>query len=78
MKENGKSSVELSKQGNHSELTEKSEANLEQDTEEFEIEGSRGDAPFKVHVIAGSMSGLMEHVLIFPMDTIKVAFIHVN
>ena len=78
MKEIGKNSVELFQHGNHSELIEKFETNLEQNTEDFEIEGSRGNAPFKVHVVAGSIAGLMEHVLIFPIDTIKVVFIHVN
>ena len=40
--------------------------------EEFELEGERGDSPFLVHVLAGSVAGLMEHVLIYPIDTIKV------
>lgn len=40
--------------------------------EDFDFEGDRGDSPFYVHMIAGSMAGLMEHVAIFPMDTIKV------
>jgi hypothetical protein len=42
------------------------------DNEDFDFEGDRGDSPFYVHMIAGSMAGLMEHVAIFPMDTIKV------
>ena len=40
--------------------------------EEFELEGNRGDSPFIVHVLAGSVAGLMEHVVIYPIDTIKV------
>lgn len=42
------------------------------DNEDFDFEGDRGDSPFYIHMIAGSMAGLMEHVAIFPMDTIKV------
>lgn len=42
------------------------------DNDDFDFEGDRGDSPFYVHMIAGSMAGLMEHVAIFPMDTIKV------
>jgi Mitochondrial carrier protein len=42
------------------------------DNEDFDFEGDRGDSPFIVHMLAGSMAGLMEHVAIFPMDTIKV------
>jgi hypothetical protein len=30
------------------------------------------ESPFYVHMIAGSCSGVMEHVSIFPIDTIKV------
>lgn len=40
--------------------------------EDFEFEGNRGNAPFYVHMVAGSLAGLMEHVAIYPMDTIKV------
>ena len=63
---------ELFKNHNHSEFINKLEDNIEHDIDEFEIEGSRGNSPYKVHVIAGSIAGLMEHVLIFPIDTIKV------
>lgn len=45
---------------------------FEVDDDDFELEGDRGDSPFKVHLLAGSVAGLMEHVLIFPVDTIKV------
>lgn len=45
---------------------------LIQEAEEFDFEGNRGDSPFFIHMIAGSMAGLMEHVAIFPADTIKV------
>lgn len=44
------------------------------ETEEFDFEGDRGDSPFFVHMIAGSLAGLMEHVAIFPVDTIKVKY----
>jgi hypothetical protein len=40
--------------------------------EEFEFEGTRGDSPFLIHMTAGSIAGLMEHVAIYPIDTIKV------
>lgn len=42
------------------------------ETEEFELEQEQGDNPFIIHMIAGSCAGLMEHVAIFPIDTIKV------
>ena len=38
---------------------------------EFERE-DRGDVPIKVHICAGSFAGVMEHVALFPIDTIKV------
>ena len=38
----------------------------------FELEQEQGDYPFIIHMIAGSCAGLMEHVAIFPIDTIKV------
>jgi len=44
------------------------------DNEDFDFDGDRGNSPFYVHMIAGSMAGLMEHVAIFPMDTIKVKY----
>ncbi len=40
--------------------------------EDFDFEGDRGDSPFYIHMIAGSMAGLMEHVAMYPLDTIKV------
>ena len=40
--------------------------------DDFEFESEyKGDYPFKVHVISGSFAGVMEHVLLFPIDTIK-------
>jgi solute carrier family 25 iron transporter 28/37 len=40
--------------------------------EDFEFEtGDRGSLPLKIHIIAGSFAGVMEHVAIFPIDTIK-------
>jgi hypothetical protein len=42
------------------------------DVEDFELEQEQGDNPFLVHLMAGSCAGLMEHVAIFPIDTIKV------
>jgi hypothetical protein len=41
-------------------------------TEDFEFEEERGNTPISVHMTAGSIAGLMEHVAIFPLDTIKV------
>jgi len=43
--------------------------NIEDD---FEFEGNREDTTFFIHMFAGSIAGLMEHVAIYPMDTIKV------
>lgn len=40
---------------------------------EFERE-DRGDLPIKVHICAGSFAGVMEHVALFPIDTIKVKY----
>jgi hypothetical protein len=45
---------------------------IEEIEEDFEFEGTRGDSPFLIHMAAGSMAGLMEHVAIYPIDTIKV------
>ena len=42
------------------------------DHEDFEFEAEQGDNPFIVHMISGSFAGLMEHVAIYPVDTIKV------
>ena len=41
------------------------------DDDDFEFEGERGDTPLYTHIIAGSSAGVMEHVAIYPMDTIK-------
>lgn len=40
--------------------------------DEFEFEGDRGDLPLHIHMISGSFAGLMEHVVLYPVDTIKV------
>jgi hypothetical protein len=40
--------------------------------EDFEFEGKREETTFLIHMIAGSIAGLMEHVAIYPIDTIKV------
>lgn len=45
-----------------------------EDDFEFEVEG-KGDLPMYVHMTAGSFAGVMEHVLLFPIDTIKVGII---
>lgn len=52
------------------ELNEK--ISLREEEEDFDFEGNRGDAPFYIHMIAGSMAGLMEHVAVYPLDTVKV------
>jgi len=44
--------------------------NLNED--DFEFEGKREETTFLVHMIAGSFAGLMEHVAMYPLDTIKV------
>lgn len=42
--------------------------------EDFEFEQEdRGDLPLKTHIISGSFAGVMEHVALFPVDTIKVS-----
>lgn len=43
--------------------------------DDFEFEGERGELSLHVHMIAGSFAGLMEHVVLFPVDTIKVYII---
>lgn len=40
--------------------------------DDFDFEGNRDDTTFLIHMFAGSIAGLMEHVAIFPVDTIKV------
>lgn len=40
--------------------------------EDFEFEGDRGNVSLPVHMVAGSFAGLMEHVVLYPVDTIKV------
>jgi hypothetical protein len=45
---------------------------IEIEEDDFELEGDRGDSTFVTHVTAGSLAGLMEHVAIYPIDTIKV------
>lgn len=43
---------------------------------EFEFENNeRGNTPLKVHILSGSYAGIMEHVALFPFDTIKVKII---
>ncbi len=42
------------------------------DEEDFDFEGVRENTTFLIHMIAGSIAGLMEHVAMFPVDTIKV------
>ena len=45
--------------------------------EEFEFEGDRGDLPLFTHLISGSFAGIMEHVVLYPIDTIKVSIIYI-
>jgi hypothetical protein len=40
--------------------------------DDFDFEGKREETTFLVHMIAGSCAGLMEHVAMYPLDTIKV------
>lgn len=47
---------------------------VESDEEDFEFEGNRDSTTFTIHMIAGSIAGLMEHVAIYPADTIKVLY----
>jgi solute carrier family 25 iron transporter 28/37 len=44
----------------------------ELEEEDFDFEGKNDGSSFLVHMFAGSIAGLMEHVAIFPIDTIKV------
>lgn len=42
-------------------------------TDDFDFEMNRDEVtPFIVYMIAGSLAGLMEHVAIYPIDTVKV------
>jgi len=42
------------------------------DIEDFNFEGERDETTFIIHMLAGSIAGLMEHVAMYPIDTIKV------
>ena len=44
-----------------------------EDDYEFEVE-DKGDLTMYVNMTAGSFAGVMEHVLLFTIDTIKVRF----
>ena len=46
----------------------------EKEEDEFEFEGNRDSTTFFIHMLAGSIAGLMEHVAIYPADTIKVFY----
>ena len=47
----------------------------EQESDDFDFEGKREDTTFFIHMMAGSVAGLMEHVALYPIDTIKVKII---
>lgn len=38
---------------------------------DFEWEERKDDVPFRVHMLAGSLAGLSEHVLLLPIDNLK-------
>lgn len=38
---------------------------------DFEWEERKDDVPFRVHMLAGSIAGLSEHVLLLPIDNVK-------
>ena len=38
---------------------------------DFELEERQDFIPFKIHMIAGSIAGLSEHILFLPIDNIK-------
>ena len=40
--------------------------------DESDLDSNHGNDAVFVHLIAGSIAGIMEHVSIFPIDTIKV------
>jgi hypothetical protein len=46
-------------------------------SDDFDFEGNREGASFLVHMTAGSVAGLMEHVALYPMDTIKVSKLYI-
>jgi hypothetical protein len=48
------------------------------DNDDFDFEGDREKTTFFIHMIAGSIAGLMEHVAIYPVDTIKVIFCNLD
>jgi hypothetical protein len=35
-------------------------------------------ASFSTHMVAGSMAGVTEHLVVFPLDTLKVRLPHVQ
>ena len=41
------------------------------DADDLEWEDNPSNIPFGYHMIAGSMAGLVEHVFMFPIDTLK-------
>jgi len=45
---------------------------IDSESDDFDFEGNRDGASFLVHMTAGSIAGLMEHVALYPIDTIKV------
>jgi hypothetical protein len=45
---------------------------IDRESDDFDFEGNRDGASFLVHMTAGSIAGLMEHVALYPIDTIKV------
>lgn len=47
------------------------QAQLEEDEFDWE-EWDREKMPFHVHMAAGSFAGVMEHLVMYPVDTIKV------
>lgn len=62
-------------------MTQENKINLQSqqqiEEEDFEFEGKREEnVSFVIHMMAGSIAGLMEHVAIFPIDTIKVKYIY--
>ena len=45
--------------------------NSEQETADADWEEWDGNSPFWIHCVAGSFAGVVEHVMVYPLDTVR-------
>ena len=43
------------------------------DEDELDWESNAQRIPFKCHMLAGSCAGVVEHTIVFPLDTVKTS-----